>query len=101
MAVTAAICAASVAAGLLGLFVVRKLRQRHWGYCKSKRSLNGLVCIVTGANSGIGKELAKEMAKRGAKVVIACRNLDNARQAIEDIRSAGVPTGELVQNIYY
>lgn len=33
------------------------------------------VVIVTGANTGIGKETAWELARRGAKVYMACRDL--------------------------
>lgn len=33
------------------------------------------VVIITGANTGIGKEAAWEMARRGAKVYMACRDL--------------------------
>lgn len=41
--------------------------------------------IITGANKGIGKEAAKQIAKLGAKVYMACRSLDSANQAKEEI----------------
>jgi NAD(P)-dependent dehydrogenase (short-subunit alcohol dehydrogenase family) len=41
--------------------------------------------IITGANKGIGKEAAKQIAKLGAKVYMACRSLDSAEQAREEI----------------
>jgi len=50
------------------------------GKCKSKTRLDGKVVIVTGANSGIGREASKELLNRGAKVILACRNV---RKAIE------------------
>jgi retinol dehydrogenase-13 len=43
------------------------------------------VVIITGANKGIGKESAKEIAKLGAKVYMACRSLDSANQAKDEI----------------
>jgi len=54
----------------------------------------GRVAIVTGANSGIGLETARELARKGARVVLACRSEARAAEALEDIRS-GVPDARL------
>ena len=43
------------------------------------------VVIITGANKGIGKQAAKQIAKLGAKVYMASRSLDSANQAKEEI----------------
>lgn len=43
------------------------------------------VVIITGANKGIGKEAAKQIAKLGAKIYMACRSLDSANEAREEI----------------
>ena len=43
------------------------------------------VVIITGANKGIGKESAKQIAKLGAKVYMACRSLDSANQVRDEI----------------
>jgi NAD(P)-dependent dehydrogenase (short-subunit alcohol dehydrogenase family) len=43
------------------------------------------VVIITGANRGIGKAAAKEIAKLGAKVYMACRSLDSANESREEI----------------
>ncbi|MFN3712304.1 MAG: oxidoreductase [Alcanivoracaceae bacterium] len=46
---------------------------------------HGRVAVITGANSGIGFHAARELAARGAHVVMACRNEQKARAAIERI----------------
>ena len=50
-----------------------------------KTRLNGKTAIVTGANTGIGKETALDFAKRGARVILACRDQKRASAAAEDI----------------
>lgn len=56
------------------------------GVCYSKKRLDGKTVVVTGCNTGIGKETVLDMSMRGAKVVMACRNLDLANKAAEDVR---------------
>jgi len=48
--------------------------------------LTGKNIIVTGANSGIGKETARVLAKNGANVIMACRSLDRGEEALQDIK---------------
>ena len=54
--------------------------------CDSKARLDGKVVVITGANTGIGKETALQLSLRGAKIYIGCRDLTKANQAIEDIK---------------
>jgi NAD(P)-dependent dehydrogenase (short-subunit alcohol dehydrogenase family) len=52
--------------------------------------MNGKICIVTGSNTGIGKETARGLAKQGATVILACRDVAKAEAARADIaQSAG------------
>jgi hypothetical protein len=47
--------------------------------------LYGKLAIVTGANSGIGYEIARALASRGAQVVLACRNFEKGGVARDRI----------------
>lgn len=48
--------------------------------------MNGKTCIITGANSGIGKETALGLARMEAHVVLVCRNPEKGRAALADIQ---------------
>lgn len=56
------------------------------GVCTSKKSLKGKTVVITGCNTGIGRETALDMSRRGARVVMACRNLDLANKAAADLK---------------
>ncbi len=44
------------------------------GEIRDSDRLDGLTCLVTGANSGLGKAIAIDLAKRGGHVIMACRS---------------------------
>jgi NAD(P)-dependent dehydrogenase (short-subunit alcohol dehydrogenase family) len=48
--------------------------------------MSGKICIVTGANSGIGKETARGLARMGAHVVMVCRNAEKGEAALQEMR---------------
>ena len=50
------------------------------------KKLDGKLVVITGANTGIGKETAIDLAKRGAKVIICCRDAGRAEKAVKDIK---------------
>ena len=50
------------------------------------REMTGKLCIVTGANAGIGKETALGLAKLGATVVMICRDRDRGEAAQREIK---------------
>lgn len=52
-------------------------------------SLNGKVAIVTGAGSGMGKEIGKILASKGANIVIAEINENNGRMVADEISKKG------------
>ena len=52
------------------------------------KDMSGTVCVVTGANSGIGKATATELARLGAQVVMVCRDEGRGRDAQAEIRAA-------------
>jgi len=58
---------------------------------------SGRVALVTGANSGLGFHTSLQLARRGARVLMACRDTDRAEQALGRLRTE-VPdaTAELV-----
>jgi NAD(P)-dependent dehydrogenase (short-subunit alcohol dehydrogenase family) len=54
----------------------------------SEKVCTGQVCIVTGANSGIGYHTAKGLAEMGATVVMVVRNMDKGEKAMAEIKQA-------------
>ncbi len=60
-------------------------------------NLSEKIIMVTGANSGIGKEAALQLAERGARVVMVCRNRERGEPALAEIKAqTGNDTVELM-----
>lgn len=52
----------------------------------NKQDLQGKIAVVTGANVGIGKVTAAELARRGARVILACRSESKATPVVDEIK---------------
>ncbi|XP_052397943.1 retinol dehydrogenase 12-like isoform X1 [Carassius gibelio] len=55
------------------------------GQWSSSVRLDDKTVIITGANTGIGKETVRDLAKRGARVIMACRDLEKAEEARKEL----------------
>lgn len=49
--------------------------------------MDNRVCLVTGANSGVGKEIALGLALQGARVILVCRDAAKGQAALEEIKA--------------
>ena len=74
----------AAAASVVALWLVRCYF--GGGVCRNKNRLDGKVVIITGANTGIGKETSIDLARRGAKVYMACRSRERGQAALEDVK---------------
>ena len=67
------------------IMLIRTYLSVTCGRCTSQKNMAGKLVVITGSNTGIGKECARELAKRGARVVLACRDIEKGRSAAQDI----------------
>ncbi|XP_026880599.2 retinol dehydrogenase 13 isoform X3 [Electrophorus electricus] len=58
------------------------------GPCPSKARLPGKTVVITGANTGIGKETARELAQRGGRIIMGCRDMEKCEAAACEIRGS-------------
>ncbi|XP_051969285.1 retinol dehydrogenase 12-like isoform X2 [Xyrauchen texanus] len=64
---------------------MHSVRNFFCGQWSSSVRLDDKTVIITGANTGIGKETARDLAKRGARVIMACRDLEKAEEARKEL----------------
>lgn len=62
-------------------------RRKGWR-AEDMGDLTGTTAVVTGANSGLGLATALELARQGAHVVLACRDVDRGERAADRVRAA-------------
>ncbi|XP_048375028.1 dehydrogenase/reductase SDR family member 13 [Sphaerodactylus townsendi] len=72
--------------GLAGFYVWLYYNFLQAAKCLNRRSLRGKTVLITGANRGIGEETALDLARRGARIILACRNKAQAESVASNIR---------------
>ncbi|XP_059621776.1 retinol dehydrogenase 12-like [Phlebotomus argentipes] len=71
-------------AAIAGIYFYRKYIEGGQ-FRKDHVKMDGKVVIITGANTGIGKETALDLARRNAKIYLACRDYDRCEAARQEI----------------
>ncbi|XP_056275955.1 retinol dehydrogenase 14 [Pseudoliparis swirei] len=71
-------------ASFCAFFIMKWMKKRR--HCTDLKRLDGKTVVITGGNSGIGKESAVALAARGARVILACRDPDKAEKAVREIK---------------
>ncbi|TNN14042.1 Retinol dehydrogenase 12 [Schistosoma japonicum] len=68
---------------VLVVSVLYFVKKKYFSYCECtlEDRLDGKTVIVTGCNTGIGLETVDELARRGARVIMACRDLEKCKSA--------------------
>uniref|UniRef100_UPI0037E81996 dehydrogenase/reductase SDR family member 13-like n=1 Tax=Semicossyphus pulcher TaxID=241346 RepID=UPI0037E81996 len=84
---------------LLGGYIVLTQTIFKRSKCKGNAAMAGKTVIITGGNTGIGKATALHLARKGARVILACRNRDKAEAAIADIQQVTGSTDVLYMQL--
>ncbi|XP_074869779.1 dehydrogenase/reductase SDR family member 13 isoform X2 [Carettochelys insculpta] len=71
---------------LLGLYILLYYNCIKGPKCRAQTSLRGKTVVITGGNTGLGKMTALDLARRRARVILACRDRARGESAVYDIR---------------
>lgn len=61
--------------------------------------LKGKVVVITGANTGLGYESAKQLLANGADVIMACRSVQKAQAAADELKKGGYPGNVSIEEL--
>lgn len=81
------ICVFFVLASIGGLIHLVMKRVMKGPMCNSKASLLGKTVIITGGTSGLGRETAMELSLKGARIILACRDVARGHEIAGAIKS--------------
>ncbi|CAH8582321.1 unnamed protein product [Schistosoma turkestanicum] len=72
---------------VLAVIILYIIKRNYFGHCECtlEDRLDGKTVIVTGCNTGIGLETVDELAHRGARVIMACRDLKKCKSARQEL----------------
>ncbi|CAG9136560.1 unnamed protein product [Plutella xylostella] len=70
---------------LVLLISVKVYQKLTCGMCRSSAHMVGKTVIVTGGNCGLGLEVARDLAQRGARVILACRSVRRGAAARDQL----------------
>ena len=73
--------------GIAGLGVALAIRER----ARQRRAITfqGKVALITGGSRGLGSEIARQLADKGAKLALCARSLDELERAQEELKARG------------
>ncbi|CAH0555604.1 unnamed protein product [Brassicogethes aeneus] len=77
--------ALALVAGLTVVSLLKFYAYISCGYYRGKVRMNGKTVIITGPTGGLGKETAREIAKKGARVILACRNVESGNRTKDEL----------------
>jgi NAD(P)-dependent dehydrogenase (short-subunit alcohol dehydrogenase family) len=73
--------------GAAGLYTAARMAARRWQ--ESRYSLTGRVVLITGGSRGLGLLLAREYARRGARLALVARDATTLERACDELRASG------------